>query len=179
MRERVRAVIASLYNRGVRGATDLTTLTFGVTPNGRPTAIAARECAQLVSQATQSIRLSSGRVDKRLFGADPLLGALEGALGEGVKVAIVCGPTEECDSTVCQRLLEHGADIYHKKEYPRAHFMIVDDQHIRVELPHHPKAKHWFALLTRDAPEQAARLTDVFEKYLEEGEKRKDSHSLV
>lgn len=114
--------IGHLHTEGGRAATSPSTIDY----------------ANLINEAAESIRLVSGRLPREVFLSDAMKSAFRNAKKRNpdLDIEILTGPKTQEDSLRYYEDL--GANVKKLKNWPIDHFAIIDDKHIRTEIPHSP-----------------------------------------
>jgi sugar-specific transcriptional regulator TrmB len=115
----------------------------GIYPN-RSIEKAVKVCGNLYGNAKESIKIVSGRLNSKFYNAPRIVGAFEKALEKNVSIEIVCGPAIDPDTKEIIELSKKGfIKIFQLKSnnLPKAHFSIVDEKHLRLEMPHPAEAE--------------------------------------
>jgi len=117
----------------------------GIYPN-KSMEYAIKICSNLYSNAKKSIRIVSGRLNSKFYNDPEIVNAFKKAIENNVLIEIVCGPAIDPDTKDIIELSKKGfVKIFQLKfnNLPKAktHFSVVDEKHLRLEMPHSPTAK--------------------------------------
>lgn len=98
----------------------------------------------LYGKAEKSIKIVSGRLNSEFYNDSRIVGAFKKAIENKVLIEIVCGPAVDPETKEIIELAKKDfVKIFQLKtnNIPRAHFSIVDEKHLRLEMPHSPRAE--------------------------------------
>ncbi len=115
----------------------------GIYPN-RNMECTIKVCSNLYRNAKESIKIVSRRLNHKFYNDPRIVNVFRKASEKGVSVEIVCGPAVDPNTKELIELSEKGLiKIFQLKSnnLPRTHYSIVDEKHLRLEIPHSPTAK--------------------------------------
>lgn len=97
----------------------------------------------LINEAADSFKIFTGYFDETFFSSKRVANALKKAQKRGVKIEIILGnPDAKTKSDFYNQLRKSGIYLAKLKKGKQPHFMVVDDQHIRLEEPHAKIIEH-------------------------------------
>jgi phosphatidylserine/phosphatidylglycerophosphate/cardiolipin synthase-like enzyme len=148
-----------------------TLFTFGLKVN-KDEKSSREACANLFSQAKNSIVILSGELNEEFYSDPQICRALTNAGKRGVSLEVGYGPQASSKIlTALQSLGENYSNVklHPLSERPQRHFMLMDGKTIRVQLDHMPGTEEHRAVIKHNSPELAAAFSNYFESVIGKG----------
>lgn len=95
----------------------------------------------LLGKAKSGIKIVSGELNYQFYSKDGLLETLMQASERGVTIEIIAGPRPNEESLKRLSALRGYVNLYQLSQWPTFHFIMVDNEHVRLEMPHTPGQK--------------------------------------
>ncbi len=116
----------------------------GIYPNRSMESAIKVSSRYLYGKAEKSIKIVSGRLNSEFYNDSRIVSAFKKAIEKNVLIEIVCGPAVDPKTKEIIELSKKGfIKIFQLKsnDLPKTHFSIIDEKHLRLEMPHSPRAE--------------------------------------
>ena len=131
---------------------------------------AIKEISSLLTMATHSVIISSGSLNEKIWGDEHVLKSLKYLTDRGIKVTIITGKKLNflkggpLYKFIKESIANNQLSFFYKEETPNAHFIIVDETHLRLEDQYEHDGDNRRALITYNRAPLAGRAKNKFER---------------
>jgi hypothetical protein len=131
--------------------------------------VAIKEICSLLTMANNSVIITSGSLNEKIWGDDQILRTFHTLNYLGVKILILTGNKLNVTQNgplynYIKESIEQNKIVYYcKEEPPDSHFIIIDESHVRLEDRHVPNLEIRKALIKYHRASLAGRAKSKFE----------------